>query len=343
MKKKKKETGENISIEKLLRDREKIDEQLKEKFSHDVTVMFTDIKGSTSFFETYGDIEGRLMVQKHNEMLFPLVEKHKGRVIKTIGDAIMAAFEDPVSAVRSAVDMQEALFKFNSGKKEKKDQIHIRIGINTGEGIVEKKDIFGDVVNVAARIESLTKPDEIMVSGTVYEDVRKTDDIICRYASQTKVKGKEEPIEVFRVLWGDEEAVGGLTRSVSTDVREVRRRKKIGRRLEIDISREADSLRITATEKSGKGERTIQPYEEMLVSMPNIDKRCEEVTGLLNQANQKGKVSKDIFTRLRDVGKALFDDLLPDKAKQTLQGTMVQDLVFHIQDNLVPDPLGALI
>ena len=88
--KEKQETGESpqetrgedgTSIEKLLRDREMLDAQLKEKFSHDVTVMFTDIKGSTNFFETYGDIEGRLMVQKHNEMLFPLVEKNKGRVI----------------------------------------------------------------------------------------------------------------------------------------------------------------------------------------------------------------------------------------------------------------------
>ena len=60
---------EGSSIEKLLRDREMLEAQLKEKFSQDITVMFTDIKGSTNFFETYGDIEGRLMVQKHNEML----------------------------------------------------------------------------------------------------------------------------------------------------------------------------------------------------------------------------------------------------------------------------------
>jgi len=78
---------EDKSIESILRDREKLDAQLKEKFSRIVTVMFTDIKGSTSFFETYGDIEGRLMVQKHNEMLFPCVEENGGRVIKTIGDA----------------------------------------------------------------------------------------------------------------------------------------------------------------------------------------------------------------------------------------------------------------
>ena len=145
------QTGDDdSSIEKLLRDREKLDAHLKDKFSRDVTVMFTDIKGSTSFFESRGDIEGRLMVQKHNDMLFPLIESSQGRVIKTIGDAIMAGFDDPVMAVRSASKMQQTLTDFNRGKSSK-EQIHIRIGVNTGEGIVEAKDIFGDVVNVAAR------------------------------------------------------------------------------------------------------------------------------------------------------------------------------------------------
>ena len=66
------------NIEKLLQERKKIDDLLKEKFTRQVTVMFTDIKGSTSFFESHGDIEGRLMVQKHNDMLFPLIESSSG-------------------------------------------------------------------------------------------------------------------------------------------------------------------------------------------------------------------------------------------------------------------------
>ena len=97
-----KQTG----IEKLLRARQELDEQLKAQFVHNVTVMFTDIQGSTAFFETYGDIEGRLMVQKHNELLFPCIQTFQGDIFKTIGDAIMAGFEKPVDAVRAAVAMQ---------------------------------------------------------------------------------------------------------------------------------------------------------------------------------------------------------------------------------------------
>lgn len=333
---------DETTIEKLLRERERLDAQLKNKFSQQVTVMFTDIKGSTTFFETYGDIEGRLMVQKHNEMLFPVITEHQGRVIKTIGDAIMAAFESPVEAVRAGIVMQQCLYDYNSKKKDKKDQIHIRIGINTGEGLVEKNDVYGDVVNVAARVESLAEPDEVLVSFPVYEEARKTDDIICRYARQTKVKGKEEPIEVYRVIWADEETIAGLTRSAAAAQTMSRKRKELKRRLEIDISREQDLLRITASEKTEKGGATIRPYEELRISLSHIDELCQEVTGLLNRANTRGKVSKDILAKLRDVGQVLFDTLLSAKAKEALRSSSVDDLVFYIEDTLVQIPWELL-
>ncbi len=333
---------DEAGIEKLLRDREKIDEMLKEKYAQYITVIFTDIKGSTTFFDTYGDIEGRLMVQKHNEMLFPVIEKQNGRVIKTIGDAIMAAFDEPVAAVQAAIGMQQVLRAYNQKKKERKDQIHIRIGVNSGEGLVEKHDIFGDVVNVAARVESLASPDEILVSSAVYAEVRKTDDIICRYAKQTKVKGKEEPVEIYRVIWQDEQIAGGLTRSGAPAGAAARRPKKLKRRLEIDIIREGNTIRVTASEKTAAAESTMRPYDEMHVSMARIEERCQEVNTLLNRANTRGKVSKDILVRLREVGQVLFDDLLSAKAKEALRSASVDDLVCNIEDSLVQIPWELL-
>ncbi len=336
------EPQEKKSIEDIIREKAELDAQLKKNYSKTVTVMFTDIKGSTSFFETYGDIEGRSMVQKHNDMLFPCVEKNGGRVIKTIGDAIMAAFEGPEQAVRSAILMQERLFEFNKSATNKKDQIHVRIGINTGEGIVEDKDIFGDVVNVAARVESLTEPDEILISTSVYDEVRSSDDILCRYAKSTKVKGKEEAIDVYRVVWGDEEAVAGLTRSAASAAKVQRRRRENKKKLEIDISRDKDTLKVTASEKSDKAQSTISSYEELKVTMAKIDEHCKDVTDILNRANTRGKVSKDILNKLRDVGQVLFDELLTVKAKEALRGAKVQDVVFIIEDSLVQIPWELL-
>src|SRR5689334_22596261 len=74
-----------------------------------VTVLFTDIKGSTQYFEKYGDIAGMAMVERHNAALFPVIEKRGGRVVKTIGDSIMASFSDPVGAILASVEMQRVL------------------------------------------------------------------------------------------------------------------------------------------------------------------------------------------------------------------------------------------
>ena len=331
------------NIEKLLQERKKIDDLLKEKFTRQVTVMFTDIKGSTSFFESRGDIEGRLMVQKHNDMLFPLIEIHQGRVIKTIGDAIMAGFDDPVMAVRAGSVMQQALEEHNRGKSAR-EQIHIRIGINAGEGIVESRDIFGDVVNVAARIESLCEPDQILISASVYDTVRKTDDIICRYVTQAQVRGKEEALDIYRVVWGDEEMVAGATRSGAAGAAEKISQKKRGvrRRLEMDITREGNNLKVTSLVLAGKESGSLRPYEEMHVSMDKIEMRSQEVISILNRANTRGRISKEILAKLRDVGSVLFDNLLTARAKEVIRAAGVQDLVFNIDDTLVHIPWELL-
>ncbi|MBW2219901.1 MAG: CHAT domain-containing protein, partial [Deltaproteobacteria bacterium] len=193
-----------------------------------------------------------------------------------------------------------------------------------------------------ARVESLTNPDEIMISNSVYEDVRKTDDILCRYADQTKVKGKEEPIEVYRVVWGDEDSITGLTRSAATAEKMKKRKRKYARRLEVDISREGETLRITAAEKTEKTQSSIRPYEEMQITVSKIEERCKEITDLLNRANTRGKVSKDILSKLRDVGQVLFDDLLTAQAKEMLRSASVDDLIFHIEDSLVQIPWELL-
>ena len=196
------------SIEKLLQERQKIDALLKEKFTRRITVLFTDIKDSTLFFASRGDIEGRLMVQMHNNLLFPIIKKYQGRVVKTIGDAIMAGFDDPLMAVRASAEMQQTLFDYNQTARVS-EQIHIRIGINTGAGIVEAQDIFGDVVNVAARIESLCAPDQILISPAVYEAVRKADDIICCAESPIQAKGISGGLRLFRVVWSDTDKAAG--------------------------------------------------------------------------------------------------------------------------------------
>jgi class 3 adenylate cyclase/pSer/pThr/pTyr-binding forkhead associated (FHA) protein len=176
-----------------------------EKFRKTITVMFTDIKGSTAYFEKYGDVAGLMMVHQCNDMLRQVVEKHTGRVIKTIGDAIMASFDDCKESVQAAIEMQKALIGFNQPKPEQ-DHVFIRIGMNYGQGIVKSNDVFGDVVNVASRVESVAAPEQIVISDTLNQQVAPLRVFKINHLGRYQLKGKEEDRDLFEVAWNGGEA-----------------------------------------------------------------------------------------------------------------------------------------
>ncbi|MFH0812978.1 MAG: CHAT domain-containing protein, partial [Pseudomonadota bacterium] len=327
------------NIEELLRERKKLDKVLQSEFSREVTLMFTDIVGSTSFFERRGDIEGRSMIQEHNDILFPIIQHHQGTIIKTVGDAVMASFLNPEEAVRSAIEIQRTLSERNK-KETKEDQIRVRIGLNYGQGIVQEDDVFGDVVNVAARVESLAEADQVLVSKAIYDQVRRTEDILCRYYDSTQVKGKAEPLEVYRVVWGDEEVGVDKTRSGKYAV--PARLRKVRKIFVLELSREHNKIKVSGYEKSAGEKRTVVHYEDAQISPAEIEQYCQEVNHLLNQANKQGKISKEILVRLQKVGQSLYDGLLTPKAKEQIASTEGEDLILNIDDQLVHIPWELL-
>src|SRR5262249_43376229 len=127
-----------------------------------VTILFSDIKGSTAYFEKHGDVAGMAMLERHNDLLFPQIENNRGRVVKTIGDSIMASFDDPVCAVKAGVGMQRAL-ALDRKQRPEEEHIHIRVGLHTGFGLLKENDIFGDVVNAASRVQRQAQPGQILI------------------------------------------------------------------------------------------------------------------------------------------------------------------------------------
>jgi class 3 adenylate cyclase len=185
-------------IEELLKTRSQVDLEL-EKLKTPVTVLFTDIRGSTSFFESEGDVEGLAMVQRHNDLLFPIIGQHSGRVVKTIGDAIMAMFDNPENCIRAAISMQQALARYNEDRG-RNQEIHIRIGLHHGLGLIKNGDVYGDVVNTASRVEHQSQPDQIFVSTSLLEAAR-TVGVESESAGTAELKGKAETVELYRLNW----------------------------------------------------------------------------------------------------------------------------------------------
>jgi formylglycine-generating enzyme required for sulfatase activity/class 3 adenylate cyclase len=147
------------------------------------------------------DEEGTLArVKRHRrELIDPTIAEHHGKLIKNTGDGFLAMFDSPVEAVRCAIVIQQSMIGRNAALP--KDQcILYRIGVNLGDVIVEPDDIYGDGVNIAARLENLAEPGSVYISGGIYEQIKNK--LVCGYQSlgDQKVKNITDPVSVYRVL-----------------------------------------------------------------------------------------------------------------------------------------------
>lgn len=163
-----------------------------------VTILFTDVEGSTRYWDTRGDVEGRLMIDLHNRLVYPVIKRHRGKIIKTIGDAIMASFRSPENALKASIGIQQILDRRR--KKDKTFRLKVRIGVHTGQALVEHKDVFGDTVNVAARMESYGKGNEICVSGGTASKVSKKAFGLVRKDAFVP-KGKRKEVTIYKCQW----------------------------------------------------------------------------------------------------------------------------------------------
>ena len=195
-------TADNVDA--LLKARAEIDEQLR-KHKNALTVLFTDVVGSTSFFERNGDTAGLVMIHRHDEMAARAIQQYEGTVVKTIGDSAMAEFPDPGSAARAAVEIERQFLKLNLTLAEDQ-RVEVRIGIHTGVGFRKGNDLFGDVVNVASRMVKRTAPAQILISRAMHEAIANESDLHCRWLSKLTIDGRTEKEDIFEVVWTDAEA-----------------------------------------------------------------------------------------------------------------------------------------
>jgi adenylate cyclase len=147
----------------------------------------------------------------HRAIIDGLIEQHRGRFVNSAGDSVLAEFASVVNAVECAVEIQTTLKAENTSLPPKR-RMEFRIGVNLGDVVVEGKEIYGDGINVAARLESLAEPGGIYISGKVREEIRNKLVLTCEDFGEQQVKNIAEPVRVFRVLLGEGEPATRKTR-----------------------------------------------------------------------------------------------------------------------------------
>jgi class 3 adenylate cyclase len=145
------------------------------------------------------------------ELIEPLVAEHRGRIVKLMGDGALVEFPSAVDAVECAVAIQKGVSEREAIKPEDR-RIQFRIGINIGDIILEEGDIYGDGVNIAARLEALAEPGGICVARNVYNQVKAKLDLAFETMGEHRVKNITEPVETFRVALDGVATATGATR-----------------------------------------------------------------------------------------------------------------------------------
>ena len=163
-----------------------------------LSIVFTDIKGFTARTASSSRAELRDLLDRHEELLLPVIHHYDGTVVKTIGDAFLLTFESPTNAVLCGLMIQDTLREFNLATVEA-EQIEVRVAINTGEVEVRGSDVFGETVNIAARIEGITEAGEVYFTHATYLSMNKSE-VPTSEVGERRLKGIDEPIRVYRVI-----------------------------------------------------------------------------------------------------------------------------------------------
>jgi adenylate cyclase len=174
-------------------------------------ILAADVAGYSRLMgaEEEGTLERLKAVRR--EVIDPKITEHHGRIVKTTGDGMLVEFASVVDAVRCTVEVQQAIPERNTGVGAD-NRIELRIGINLGDVIVEGDDLYGDGINIAARVEALADPGGVFVSGTVYDHVRDRLPFVFEDLGEQQVKNIARPVRVYRVRLATAEKTPKVTR-----------------------------------------------------------------------------------------------------------------------------------
>ena len=185
-----------------------------------LSTVFADISGSTRLYETLGDSVARELVSECLDLMTEHIIRHGGIVIKTIGDEIMCTFPTAEAAVEASMGMQEGVTEdLPDRNPNTPSTLTIRVGLHYGPAILEGGDVFGDAVNVAARMAGLAKGGQIITTQGTVAELSPVLRSSTRHLDRISVKGKQEDIDIFEVIWQAEDVTRMATGLLKTQAK----------------------------------------------------------------------------------------------------------------------------
>lgn len=193
--------------------------------SQKLTVLFADLAGSTRLYQTRGDVEAHSRVTDSLQCMTRVVESHSGQLLKTVGDAVMASFDNTDSAYLAAIDIQ---------RQHTTLSLSVRVGFHYGEVIPDAGDVFGNTVNLAARVSSFAEANEIYTTEDAVEQLSHRHRSSTQCLDHIEFRGMSEPMAVYRIHWASD---GGETTIISAVSRPEQHKPDISLDLQIGAKR----------------------------------------------------------------------------------------------------------
>jgi len=188
------------NIETYLRQWHQLTEMLYEHFNtKTVVILASSIADITPEMLN----RDRFLLQRHNDIMFPSIERHNGKIVRSSGNTVLATFSDPIAASRCALDLQIEINEYNCSKRVelKTRPIRVKIGVTMGNVMMDGEQMYGDAVRQAAILQHQLEIEEIFISGAVYEAIKNIKGFTCEFFKKVKLRGRRRTMDIYELFW----------------------------------------------------------------------------------------------------------------------------------------------
>ncbi len=193
---------DGLGLTELIKLQDDIDRQIRARYERPVTLVFTDVVGSTAYFERFGDAAGRALLQRHLDMLDGVIGLHQGRVVDTAGDGAFCTFDRLLPAVLAMSELQSMIAADNAGRSAEQ-RMGLRIGIHVGEVLTDGVIVTGDAVHMAARVSNTAHAGEIHLTQSTVMQLPPAFRVRCKPLPAARLKGFADEVPLASMEWRD--------------------------------------------------------------------------------------------------------------------------------------------